>query len=229
MYHIFGQKEAKAKNLLGMLKKDANGEPIGKICVVYNAADRALSASASWMQSFEDRLGRVVHEYEPQYVHEKFRKYIESFNYIKFLQADDAKFYLMGIKIPEPWHSYQFEWNALQYYKSKLITSQRKPTEVGGFYTIRNKVNKLYVKATEDNYIKEEVITSKDGNEDECCFNFKLKNKMDGNGRVCVHNYQKSIHLFFRDEYKVQMRADSYDMKLKENDDGTFTIFGADK
>lgn len=225
-FKLFGLKYYKAVALKNMLKKGVDGKPLGKIYVLYNDSDRPLMGSASFFANWEDRLGRVGHKYEPGYVLEDmFGKYVESYNYEAELQDDDRGVF--------GYHSYQFEQNALNYYASKLLKSvKKKPTEIAGFYTIQSVLSKRFVKAEGDHWVGEEITHTDDGTDTKCQFYFKPHQSSNGKKNVTVNvnitNHQNTISMFFVNigvnNNEVQMQSNHYTLRIRENNDGTFTI-----
>ena len=136
MKRLFGNKITKATNFFGMLRTEdgtPNTKPVGKIHILYNESDRALQLSASWLQNYEDRIGRIGHKYGgDSKVRPEFRDYIVSFNVGDQLHnnfKDDAT----------AGHSYEFEPLCLSYYESQIDIRQLNPSESSGFYTLKNK------------------------------------------------------------------------------------------
>lgn len=102
-----------------LLKKQDNGQPVGKIYCVYNGYDRALAASTTVGQNWVTRMGTVgVGTYDHWWwgwaddvnlLHPEIRHHTENFNGGKRLGYTSFSA-----------HSYQWEDFMINFYKSKL-------------------------------------------------------------------------------------------------------------
>jgi len=118
-----GNKRIKADNFFGMLAKNSDGKPRGKIYIVWSKDDIALRLSK--YSNLETRIGAVgagwvdgwfKNSYDDKVIRDEFREYIENFDGTGKDQKTNDRFK----------HSYQLESWTVDYYgeKSKLIEQE---------------------------------------------------------------------------------------------------------
>jgi len=121
---IFGNKKKKAERFLKMMAKTKEGKYKGKICVVYNNNDRALSL-VSRILNGEARIGCAGHSmksgwfrwsHQPDLGNPDFKGVIENKDFSENWTSDP---------IPMLNHSYQFDEFAIEYYESKSDAIQQ--------------------------------------------------------------------------------------------------------
>jgi len=118
---ISGNKEVKATYFFGMLAKTSDNKPKGKVYILWNDSDVALTTS--YFANQETRLGKVgvgwvdgwfSNYYDDKVIRDEFRGYIENINVSEQKMENDGKFN----------HSYQLDSWAIDVYEEKSNLTQ---------------------------------------------------------------------------------------------------------
>jgi hypothetical protein len=119
---ISGNKFKKATHFFGMLTKNSDATPNGKIYIVWNKCDVALNGSGSFLANSESRIGAkglgwvdgwFKNSYDEKVIREEFRDYIEAFD----VTGEPIKMPMKQDELLQ--HSYFLEPWAVEFYEKK--------------------------------------------------------------------------------------------------------------